>query len=551
MYRDEGASMTILKRRHLLSGMLQHETVEEDGPKSRKPPYNLRCLMRDPMVFVVVLQAHILSLQSTLKVTTMKARTVVSFLTLLLAGPAWGDITSPWSYSQNYTTSRVTISINYTVKYQTMLGGGCSGAFGIACQQVGAQSTLSQADQDAVTEILFSESRGGLSILRNEIGAEQPNTILGTCPVSPGGPFNYTKWTDLATADQCQLALTKSAVRFNPDLFVYGNAWSAPGCYKTTGSPLHGGFICGVRGATNCTIDWRHAYAEYLLQYVEMYSEQGVNVSMLGAYNEPDFNPYTYDCMLSDGFQAKDFLEVLYPLAKARHPELLVSCCDGTGFRQQRTIFSELRQAGGQDLFDVATWHNYQQNPDGPLNSFGKPNIQTEWADGTGKWNTTWDVTGQLAEGFQWALYMHDAFTIANTSGYNHWWCAGAQQDNVLVLINGSSFEISARLWAFAGYFRFARPGSVRVDATSSNDGVYVSAFVNKNGTIAVPVINTAHSAYDLEVYLSPGGITASRADAYLTDNNHNVSLVNTYVINGTGFKATIEPRAMKTFFLS
>lgn len=483
----------------------------------------------------------------------MTARLVVIILVLapFLKELAWADITSPWSYSPNYTVDPVMISIDPGIKYQTMFGGGCSGAFGIACQQVGPQSTLSQTDQDLVTEILFSENIGGLSILRNEISAEQPNTILGTCPDSHGDPYNYTQWTDLATADQCQLALTKKALKYNPDLFIYGNAWSAPGCYKTTGSPFNGGFICGVRGATNCTSDWRLAYADYLLQYVQMYSDQGVNISMLGAYNEPDYNPYTYDCMLSDGFQAKDFLQVLYPLVKARYQELLVSCCDGTGFRQQRTILSELGQAGGQALFDVVTWHNYQQNPDGSLNSFGKPNIQTEWADGTGKWNTTWDVTGQLAEGFQWALYMHDAFTIADTSGYNHWWCAGGEQDNVLVLINGTSFEVSARLWAFAGYFRFARPNSVRVDARSSNEGVYVTAFVNENGTVAVPVINTAHFAYDLEMNLSAGGITASRADAYLTDNSHNVSLVGTYGLNGTGFKATIEPRAMKTFFLS
>ena len=38
------------------------------------------------------------------------------------------------------------------------------------------------------------------------------------------------------------------------------------------------------------------------------------------------------------------------------------------------------------------------------------------------------------------------------------------------------------------------RPGSVRVDAQSSApDEVYVSAYVNKNGSVALPVINAAH----------------------------------------------------------
>jgi glucosylceramidase len=465
---------------------------------------------------------------------------------LAVAGLVRADITGPWSYSQ--MEPPVSITVNAHKRFQTMMGGGCSGAFGVACQQFGSAG-LSPANQELVTKYLYDENYGGLSILRNEIGAEHPNTFLGSCPKSPEGPFNYTKWTNLNTADQCQLKFAKTALKYNPDLQVYGNAWSAPGCYKTTGTQLDGGFICGVRGASNCTHDWRHAYADYLLQYVKMYEEQGVKVSMLGAYNEPDFNPYYYDSMLSDGFQAKDFLEVLYPMAKKKYPHMKVSCCDATGARQERDLLSELGRAGGKDLFDVATWHNYQSEPKRPFNAFGKPNLQTEWADGGGPWNTTWDITGQLAEGLQWAIYMHNAFVNADTSGYLHWWCSQANgTDGILINLFGDSFEVSRRLWAFAGYFRFARPGSVRVEALSTVEEVYVSAFENKNGTVAIPVVNAAHIPYNLNINLE--GIHARKASAYLSDNHHNVSLVHTYDIRGSHFRATVEPRAMKTFFL-
>ena len=122
---------------------------------------------------------------------------------------------------------------------------------------------------------------------------------------------------------------------------------------KTTGTDYNGGFICGVRGS-NCSADWRQAYANYLVQYVRFYQQEGINISMLGAYNEPDFNPITYASMLSDGYQAKDFLEVLYPTVKAAFPDLKVACCDATGARQERDILYELLRAGGADLFDVA-----------------------------------------------------------------------------------------------------------------------------------------------------------------------------------------------------
>lgn len=248
------------------------------------------------------------------------------------------------------------ITVDASTKYQTMIGGGCSGAFGIACQQLGSAG-LSVANQQAVTQILFDENIGGLSVLRNDIGSNSSSTdgstftILDFCPSTPNGTFHYSFPGN--NSDTCQLALTRAALKYNPDLFVYADAWSAPGCMKTDGTDDNAGFICGVRG-TNCTYDWRQAYADYLVQYVRFYEEAGITISMLGAYNEPDFNPVTYASMFSDGFQAKDFLEVLYPTAKKAFPDLKIACCDATGARQERTILYELEKAGGADLFDVA-----------------------------------------------------------------------------------------------------------------------------------------------------------------------------------------------------
>jgi glucosylceramidase len=145
---------------------------------------------------------------------------------------------------------------------------------------------------------------------------------------------------------------------------------------------------------------------------------------------------------------------------------------------------------------------------------------------------------------------MHNAFTRSSTSGYTHWWCAqNTTGDNALIRLSNDSYTISARLWAFAGYFRFARPGSVRVDASSDAEDVYVSAFVNVNGTVAVPVVNAAHFARKVRVQLSGvGGVR--RGGAWLTDNGHNVSEVGRVEVRGGGFEAMVEARSLKTFFL-
>ncbi|KAF2110977.1 glycoside hydrolase superfamily [Lophiotrema nucula] len=458
----------------------------------------------------------------------------------------------PWAYTQHEPP--VLVSVNGAVRHQTMMGGGCSGAFGVACDQTGAEG-LSPANQQLVSDYLFNENVGGLSILRNRIGSSPTDGILGNCPSSPSSPANYTFGTDENSADSCQLKLTRQALIANPKLFIYADAWSAPGCFKTDETDINGGLICGVRGS-NCTQDWRQAYANYLVQYAKFYEEKGITVNMLGAYNEPDFNPVSYASMESDGYQAKDFLEVLYPTVKKYRKDLLVSCCDATGARQERDILYELNSAGGGRLYDVATWHNYQSEPKEPFNTLGQPNLETEWSDGSGTFNTTWDTTGQSAEGLQWALYMHNAFTRSDTSGYLHWWCAQnstgltAGSDAVLVRLANNSFEVSRRLWAFAGYFRFARPGSVRIDASSSAETLYVSAFENTNGTVAIPVINAAHFQRDVQVHVNGCRLGKGSVVAYLADNNHNNTVVGTYHVNGGMFQASVPPRSMTTFFL-
>lgn len=232
----------------------------------------------------------------------------------------------------------------------------------------------------------------------------------------------------------------------------------------------------------------------------------------------------------------------------------------------------------------MQTWHNYQSNPERPFNSNGKPNMMTEWADvscvalrthnladtvNLGDWQVEcllgcdrstcvrkppshmypYVGTDCCSEGFQWALYMHNAFVNSETSGYTHWWCAqNTTGDNALIRLEYDNYYVSARLWAFASYFRFARPGAVRIEASSSAENLYVSAYINTNGTIAIPVINEAHFPYELSIHLT--GINATMATAYLTNNEHNVTMTGQTQIGRT-FMATIEPRAMKTFFLS
>ena len=101
-------------------------------------------------------------------------------LTALIAATT---VSAQWYTYQDpeYTNDAISIVVNAYTTYQTMVGGGCSGAFGIACQQFGSVG-LSNENQERVTQILFDENIGALSFVRNDIGSTP-----GNVPGNAGG----------------------------------------------------------------------------------------------------------------------------------------------------------------------------------------------------------------------------------------------------------------------------------------------------------------------------------------------------------------------------
>ena len=136
----------------------------------------------------------------------------------------------------------------------------------------------------------------GLTSLRNGIGSSltNPYDLMKTIePVSPGSP-DGTPWYDWKGTvkpgfglDSGQLRLTKDALARGVQK-VYADAWSAPGFVKNNGSDSYGGHLCGVTGTEYATGDWRQAYANYLVQYLRFYKQEGIDIDYVGFLNEPD-----------------------------------------------------------------------------------------------------------------------------------------------------------------------------------------------------------------------------------------------------------------------
>lgn len=310
----------------------------------------------------------------------------------------------------------------------------------------------------------------------------------------------------------------------------YSDAWAAPGFMKTNGLDYGGGTLCGVPNGTCATGDWRQAYADYLVQYIQYYKDAGIQITHLGFLNEPD-NTTPYASMVMNGTQAADFIKVLAPTLRAHEnfTNTKIACCDGTGWVVQAGLTQGLIDGGAGDLVGVITGHAYTS----PI-TFAQPTThevwESEYSDLASNWSTAWDTApangsgaAGKGDGLLWANNIHAGLTAGNVSAYL-WWVATQDQitngdrNEKLIRVDNTTntYEVSKRFWAFAQYSRVVRPGAVRVGLETSNVALNTTAFVNEDGSVVVAVINNGRQ--DTLLNLALGIVEADDARAWVTN---------------------------------
>lgn len=178
--------------------------------------------------------------------------------------------------------AQTAIKVDLTTTYQTIDGFGFSQAFGRAAEFQALNTTAQKQGLD----LLFSTTTGaGMTIVRNRIGSGGAGDSIE--PTSPGSPTASPTYVWDGN-DAGQVWLSKQAMSYGVETF-YADAWSAPGFMKTNGNEANGGYLCGTTGHTCSSGDWRQAFANMLVKYVQFYAEEGIPITHLGFLNEPDY----------------------------------------------------------------------------------------------------------------------------------------------------------------------------------------------------------------------------------------------------------------------
>jgi O-glycosyl hydrolase len=319
---------------------------------------------------------------------------------------------------------------------------------------------------------------------------------------------------------------------------------------KTNDSAIHGGTVCGAPGANCKSGDWRQAYADYLVQYAKDYAAAGVPLSYLGPENESTIAP-PQDSMTMSPAQTANLMAILGTTLARSGLSTRAECCAtiGWNYAQQFAAAIETDKAANT-VTPLFTSHGYFVAPDSPLRGWSKPVWQTEWAPfGFQPWDPAWD-DGSLSSGFTWAQNIYEGLTAANLGAFLYLWGASTTSqtgpNTGLVGVKGDTVATSGKLWAFASFSRFIRPGAVRIGTTTSDAGLEVSAFRNSDGSIALVVLNSAHIPQVATFSLR--GLRASHVTPYLTDTSHDLSSQTPISVRNSAFTATLPSRSLVSY---
>ncbi|WP_370368660.1 glycoside hydrolase family 30 beta sandwich domain-containing protein [Catenulispora sp. GP43] len=204
-----------------------------------------------------------------------------------------------------------TVVVDPTVTYQTMQGFGAA----ITDSSATVLSQLSPAARTATMRSLFDPVAGdGLDYLRQPIGGSDfVATAAYTYDDLPAGQTDYAQRDFSIAHDRAQiLPLLREAKAINPRLQIVATPWSPPAWMKTGDSLVGGRLIDDPRVY--------HAYALYLLKFVEAYKADGVPVDTITVQNEPqNRTPSGYPGTDMPSWQEEKVIEDLGPMLREAH----------------------------------------------------------------------------------------------------------------------------------------------------------------------------------------------------------------------------------------
>lgn len=344
--------------------------------------------------------------------------------------------------------------------------------------------------------------------------------------------------------------LKTKADQYGVDLKFVFTVWSPPSSMKVAvsnntrqiGTPHPYGTKQG--GALDPT---KYAqFSNWLIDGVELYEDQGIDLYAISPQNEPFFVQSFNSCWYKQEWYPEMLVNAI-PAVKSAYPNVKIfgsenmleieSADQNWQWFYHKQILDNQQARNNLDILAV---HGYSDGVAPTSGStlaqlwtsskthFADPMGKRQWMTETSGYQDSWTTNPGA---FSLAQDMMSGLNYGNMSGWI-WWQGSENPGSssgigefalMNGLVKGKKYYVSKQ------YYRYIRPGAVRIGASSTNSNVFVSAFQNTaQGTHTIILINAASSTQTVTVGGAnlPGSFTIFRTSA--SDNCANVGTYST-----------------------
>ena len=404
-----------------------------------------------------------------------------------------------------------TIMVDPTKTFQTIEGFG--GAFTDASATTFAR--LSPAQKSEFLTAGFDPVKGnGYTLCR---------TTIGSCDYSEDS-YSYDpvdgdkelKYFSIAHDETNRIPFIKAAGKVtNNHIKLFASPWSPPAWMKFNNDMLYGGKL---------KPEYDQTWANYFVKYLQAFQKEGLPLWGITVQNEPMATQIFESCIFT-AEEERDFIKnYLGPaLEKNNLADVKMMIWDhnrGIMYQRVQTIYDD-PEASKYVWGTAFHWYvgNHYDNVRLVHDAFPEKHlIYTEGGLGPGTLDDAvksnqWDNAEHLAtsiiedlnnwtEGWVfWNLLLDD------TGGPCHVGCHGLapimydSRKNELVYLN--------TYYVFGHFSRFIKPGAKRIAATSNNDDLLTTAFLNPDGKVAVVVLNVGNKPAQFRVWAHEKAVKA------------------------------------------
>lgn len=398
--------------------------------------------------------------------------------------------------SETATISSNNIYVNEKVQFQNIAG------FGYTLTGGSAQLLfqLSEQKRKAILKELFGRGPNDLQVsyLRISMGASDLDAAVFSYDDLPIGQEDVLlKKMSLKNDQQYLIPILKEIKSIQPAIKLIATPWSPPVWMKDNGKSMGGHLL----------EKFYPTYANYFAKYIRLMQQEGLNINAVTIQNEPEHggnNP----SMLMSSIEQKDFIKYhLGPLFKKQHIETEIVIWDHNADHPNYPI-EILNDSVAKSYISASAFHLYlghetalskvhDAHPD------KKIYFTEQWTGAKGTfagdfmWHMEHVVIGTLNN---WSSMVLE-WNLANDPLYGPHTPGGCTECLGALTISGDEIKRNVSYYIIGQVSKFIPAGSVRIEASSTNDQVHAVAFKTPTGRKALLLLNKSkESVFTLNI---------------------------------------------------